>query len=110
MQVTGLRKAYGDRVVLDDVDLSVERHDVICLIGASGSGKSTLLRCLNLLEVVDDGQILLEGDDIDPTGAADVTAPIQQRLDAAPDGAVVAIPAGAGSGPRHGIITDEPVP
>ena len=57
LEVTGLRKTYGDRLVLDDVDLVVERHDVVCLIGASGSGKSTLLRCVNLLEDIDDGQI-----------------------------------------------------
>ncbi|MGZ4484666.1 MAG: ATP-binding cassette domain-containing protein, partial [Nocardioidaceae bacterium] len=55
LRVEGLRKAYGDKVVLRDVDLTVEAHDVVCLIGASGSGKSTLLRCLNLLETVDDG-------------------------------------------------------
>ena len=64
MQVAGLRKAYGDRVVLDDVDLRVERHDVICLIGSSGSGKSTLLRCLDLLEEIDDGTIHLDGREI----------------------------------------------
>ena len=64
LRVEGLRKAYGDKVVLRDVDLTVEPHDVICLIGASGSGKSTLLRCLNLLETVDDGGIWFEGEEI----------------------------------------------
>ncbi|MGZ4581256.1 MAG: amino acid ABC transporter ATP-binding protein [Nocardioidaceae bacterium] len=64
LRVEGLRKAYGDKVVLRDVDLSVEAHDVVCLIGASGSGKSTLLRCLNLLETVDDGAIWFEGEEI----------------------------------------------
>jgi polar amino acid transport system ATP-binding protein len=64
LEVTGLRKAYGDRVVLADVDLTVQRHDVVCLIGSSGSGKSTLLRCLNLLEEVDDGVIRLDGAEI----------------------------------------------
>jgi polar amino acid transport system ATP-binding protein len=64
MQVTGLRKAYGDKVVLRDIDLEVEPNDVICLIGSSGSGKSTLLRCLNLLETVDDGAIFFEGSEI----------------------------------------------
>ncbi|MEO5709345.1 MAG: amino acid ABC transporter ATP-binding protein, partial [Nocardioidaceae bacterium] len=59
-----LRKAYGDKVVLRDVSLDVDAHDVVCLIGASGSGKSTLLRCLNLLETVDDGGIWFEGDEI----------------------------------------------
>lgn len=64
LEVTGLRKAYGDRVVLDDVSLCVERHDVVCLIGSSGSGKSTLLRCLNLLDQIDDGVIAFEGREI----------------------------------------------
>ncbi|WP_148573190.1 amino acid ABC transporter ATP-binding protein [Nocardioides caldifontis] len=64
LQVDGLRKAYGDRVVLDSLDLVVEPHDVVCLIGASGSGKSTLLRCIDLLEQTDDGTIWFEGEDI----------------------------------------------
>jgi polar amino acid transport system ATP-binding protein len=59
-----VRKCYGDKVVLDDIDLTVHPHDVICLIGSSGSGKSTLLRCLNLLEEVDDGVIEFEGREI----------------------------------------------
>jgi polar amino acid transport system ATP-binding protein len=64
LRVEGLRKAYGDKVVLRDVTLDVSAHDVVCLIGASGSGKSTLLRCLNLLETVDDGGIWFEGEEI----------------------------------------------
>ena len=64
LEVTGLRKSYGDKVVLDDVSLTVQPHDVICLIGSSGSGKSTLLRCLNLLEDIDDGVIRFEGEEI----------------------------------------------
>ena len=64
LEATGLRKAYGDRVVLDDISLSLDAHEVVALIGPSGSGKSTLLRCLNLLERIDDGQILLAGEDI----------------------------------------------
>ena len=64
LRVDGLRKAYGDKVVLHDLDLEVEAHDVVCLIGASGSGKSTLLRCLNLLETTDDGTIEFDGQDI----------------------------------------------
>lgn len=64
LSVSGLRKAYGDRLVLDDVSLTVEPHDVVCLIGSSGSGKSTLLRCLNLLEDIDDGIIEFEGREI----------------------------------------------
>ncbi len=64
LEVQGLRKTYGPRLVLDDVDLSVGAGDVVCLIGSSGSGKSTLLRCVNLLEDIDDGRILLEGREI----------------------------------------------
>ncbi|WP_395690239.1 amino acid ABC transporter ATP-binding protein [Nocardioides sp.] len=64
MEVSAVRKSYGDKVVLRDIDLTVAQHDVICLIGASGSGKSTLLRCLNLLEDIDDGVITFEGREI----------------------------------------------
>jgi polar amino acid transport system ATP-binding protein len=64
LAVTDLRKCYGDKVVLRDIDLTVSAHDVVCLIGSSGSGKSTLLRCLNLLEDIDDGVIEFEGREI----------------------------------------------
>jgi polar amino acid transport system ATP-binding protein len=64
LRTENLRKAYGDKVVLRDIDLVVEPHDVVCLIGSSGSGKSTLLRCLDLLEDIDDGAIFFEGRDI----------------------------------------------
>ena len=64
LKVEGLRKSYGEKVVLRDVDLTVEPHDVVCLIGSSGSGKSTLLRCVNLLEPVDDGTIWFEGAEV----------------------------------------------
>jgi polar amino acid transport system ATP-binding protein len=64
LRVRGLRKAYGDKVVLHDIDLDVAAGDVVCLIGASGSGKSTLLRCLDLLEAIDDGLVELGGVDI----------------------------------------------
>jgi polar amino acid transport system ATP-binding protein len=64
LEVTDLRKTYGDKVVLADVDLVVEPHDVVCLIGSSGSGKSTLLRCLNLLELPDDGTIVFDGREV----------------------------------------------
>lgn len=60
----GLRKEFGDHVVLDGLDLTVGEHQVVALIGASGSGKSTLLRCVNLLEDLDDGVIELDGEDI----------------------------------------------
>jgi polar amino acid transport system ATP-binding protein len=59
-----VRKEFGDNVVLDSIDLTVNQGDVVALIGASGSGKSTLLRCINLLEQLDDGQMWLSGDDI----------------------------------------------
>lgn len=64
LSVSGLRKSYGERVVLDDVSLTVAPGDVVCLIGSSGSGKSTLLRCLNLLEDIDDGVITFDGREI----------------------------------------------
>ncbi len=64
LTVRGLRKAFGDTVVLDDLDLTAAEHSCIALIGASGSGKSTLLRCIDLLEVVDDGVIEFDGQDI----------------------------------------------
>ena len=64
LSVRGLVKKYGERVVLDGVDLDVAEHQVVVLIGASGSGKSTLLKCVDLLEDVDDGQIFLDGHDI----------------------------------------------
>ncbi|NYF15759.1 polar amino acid transport system ATP-binding protein [Microbacterium sp. AK009] len=57
-------KSFGDRAVLRGVSLDLSAHEVVAVIGASGSGKSTLLRCLNLLETIDDGLILLGGDDI----------------------------------------------
>ncbi|TGD85850.1 amino acid ABC transporter ATP-binding protein [Mycolicibacterium sp. CH28] len=72
LAVRGLVKSYGERTVLDGVDLDVAEHQVVVLIGASGSGKSTLLRCVDLLEEIDDGQILLDGRDIsDPRVDAD---------------------------------------
>ncbi|GEK22098.1 amino acid ABC transporter ATP-binding protein [Cellulomonas xylanilytica] len=64
LSVRGVRKAFGDHVVLDGLSLDVRSHQVVVLIGASGSGKSTLLRCIDLLEDVDDGVIELEGQDI----------------------------------------------
>ena len=64
LSVRGLCKSYGTSLVLDDLNLDVDEHTCTVLIGASGSGKSTLLRCLNLLEVVDDGIVELDGEDI----------------------------------------------
>jgi polar amino acid transport system ATP-binding protein len=64
LQVDAVHKAYGDNAVLRGVSLDVDEHEVVALIGASGSGKSTLLRCINLLEPIDSGAILLDGVDI----------------------------------------------
>ncbi len=64
LRLDGVRKSFGDNVVLRDVDLTIEPGQCVVLIGASGSGKSTLLRCVNLLEVVDDGVITFDGRDI----------------------------------------------
>ena len=64
LRLDGVRKSFGDHVVLRSVDLAIEPGQCVVLIGASGSGKSTLLRCVNLLEVVDDGVITFEGRDI----------------------------------------------
>jgi len=61
IRIEDVHKAFGDLRVLRGVDLVLEHHEVICLIGASGSGKSTLLRCLNLLEPIDRGRIVVEG-------------------------------------------------
>ncbi|WTJ79212.1 amino acid ABC transporter ATP-binding protein [Kitasatospora sp. NBC_01539] len=73
-----VRKAFGDHVVLRSVDLAVPAHSVTVLIGASGSGKSTLMRCVNLLEEIDDGAVLLDGEEItDP--AADQDA-VRRRI------------------------------
>ena len=68
VRIEGLRKSFGTNLVLDGIDLSVASHEVICLIGASGSGKLTLLRCINLLEPIDAGRILLWGQDITRPG------------------------------------------
>ncbi|MDF5756127.1 amino acid ABC transporter ATP-binding protein [Spongiactinospora sp. TRM90649] len=64
LEIENVWKHYGDHSVLRGIDLTVQPHQVICLIGASGSGKSTLLRCANLLETVDDGAIHLDGEEI----------------------------------------------
>jgi polar amino acid transport system ATP-binding protein len=61
LRLRGVRKAFDDKVVLSDIDLAVDLHDVVCLIGSSGSGKSTLLKAVNLLVPIDDGDILLDG-------------------------------------------------
>src|SRR6476619_8566871 len=71
--VEGLRKSFGTNEVLRGIDLSVAEHEVVCLIGASGSGKSTLLRCVNLLEPIDEGRIVVDGREVTAPGV-DVNA------------------------------------
>src|ERR1041384_8479203 len=67
LEIDDVHKSYGHHEVLKGVTLNVERHEVVCLIGASGSGKSTLLRCVNALEEIQAGEIRIDGDTV--TGA-----------------------------------------
>jgi polar amino acid transport system ATP-binding protein len=78
LEVRGVTKSYGDQEVLKGIDLVVGEHEAIALIGASGSGKSTLLRCIDLLEEIDDGDILLDGQPITIPG--DNPVPHRRRL------------------------------
>ena len=64
LRLEKVRKSFGNETVLEDISFTVPEHTATVFIGASGSGKSTLLRCINLLDQIDDGQILLDGDDI----------------------------------------------
>ncbi len=74
LRVEGIRKSFGGNAVLRGVDLELAEHEVVALIGPSGSGKSTLLRCIDLLEPIDDGRILLRDVDIsDPRTNVDRT-------------------------------------
>jgi polar amino acid transport system ATP-binding protein len=68
VELYGVRKSFGEEEVLHGIDLEVEEHQVVCLIGASGSGKSTLLRCVNLLEPIDDGRIVVAGEEVTAPG------------------------------------------
>jgi polar amino acid transport system ATP-binding protein len=68
LSVEGLHKSFGDLHVLRGIDLEVAEHEVVALIGASGSGKSTLLRCINLIEEIDGGRIVIEGQEITAQG------------------------------------------
>lgn len=78
LSVRDVWKSFGAHEVLRGLSLDVEKGQMVCLIGASGSGKSTLLRCLNLLEPVDDGAILLDGQDITDPGLD--PQPVRQRI------------------------------
>src|SRR5256886_4886686 len=73
VSLKGVTKRFGDLEVLRRVDLEVNEHNVVCLIGASGSGKSTLLRCVNLLEKVEEGRIFFDGKEL-TNGKVDVNA------------------------------------
>jgi polar amino acid transport system ATP-binding protein len=64
VEISDLRKSFDKLEVLRGIDLLVRPHEVVCLIGSSGSGKSTLLRCINLIEPVDAGRILIDGEEI----------------------------------------------
>ena len=68
VRIDGLQKSFDDLAVLKGIDLVVQKHEVVCLIGASGSGKSTLLRCIDLLEPIDAGRISIDGIDITARG------------------------------------------
>jgi polar amino acid transport system ATP-binding protein len=63
-----VHKSFGENEVLKGIDLTVEPHEVVCLIGASGSGKSTLLRCVNLVEPIDAGRVVVAGEEITAEG------------------------------------------
>jgi polar amino acid transport system ATP-binding protein len=68
LRIEGLHKSFGALEVLRGIDLVVDEHEVVCLIGASGSGKSTLLRCVNLLEPIDAGRIVVGEEEITARG------------------------------------------
>jgi polar amino acid transport system ATP-binding protein len=78
LRLDNVTKRFGARTVIDALSLDVAASEVICLIGASGSGKSTLLRCINLLEPIDDGAVLLDGDEISAPGRD--PDPIRRRI------------------------------
>ncbi len=78
LELQAITKSFGDNFVCRGIDLSIAEGEMVCLIGASGSGKSTLLRCMNLLEPIDDGMILLDGTDISEPGLD--PQPVRQRI------------------------------
>ena len=68
IDIQNVHKSYGETQILKGIDLQVDQHQVVCLIGASGSGKSTLLRCINALEPIQQGQISIAGDVVSGPG------------------------------------------
>ncbi|MEM9427298.1 MAG: amino acid ABC transporter ATP-binding protein [Pseudomonadota bacterium] len=78
LETRGLCKSFGKTQVCRGIDLTLDKGEMVCLIGTSGSGKSTLLRCLNLVEPIDDGVILLEGEDISVPGLD--PQPVRKRI------------------------------
>lgn len=78
ISLRGVHKAFGAHAVLKGIDIDIAEGSVISLIGPSGSGKSTLLRCINLLEPIDDGEILLDGIDISAPGFD--ANPVRRRI------------------------------
>jgi polar amino acid transport system ATP-binding protein len=78
VRLEAVKKSFGDNVVLDGIDLTVNAGEALVVIGPSGSGKSTLLRCVNLLEPIDSGRIFFEGEEITRKGAK--RAAIRQRI------------------------------
>ena len=74
IDVKGLKKQFGDHKVLDGIDLSVEKGEVICIVGPSGCGKSTFLRCLTHLEMPSSGQVFLDGEEITDKKIDDIRA------------------------------------
>jgi polar amino acid transport system ATP-binding protein len=68
LELESVHKSFGENEVLKGIDLVVEPHEVVCLIGASGSGKSTVLKCVNLVEPIDSGRIVVEGEEITAEG------------------------------------------
>lgn len=73
LEVKNLKKSFGNRVILDDVNLTVKDDEILCIVGPSGAGKTTLLRCITGLDTPDSGEFLMDGKPFEPqgTGASD---------------------------------------